>query len=81
VCKNYRNILWFDKVIATRSQAVAVPEIPRALCVIENFAKSLDIIRNDTVEYRRVLVPISISLKLRLYVVLLKTGVGVVQGH
>jgi len=54
---------------------------------------SLKAIRNDTLEYRRVYVPISIPLKVSMYVVpfmrysasknvvTLKSGVGVVQGY
>jgi len=74
-----------DKIEAQPSQRDRA-----TLLVIEYFAKSLKVIRNDTVEYG---VPISIPLKLWLYVVpflrysaskngmTLKSGVWVVQRH
>jgi len=74
----------------TRSSAVA--ERPRAIRVIEHFAKSLEVIIEMTL-LSRACIPISIPLKLCLYLVpflrysaskngvTLKPGLGVVQGH
>jgi len=73
---------------STRSSAVA--ERPRVLRVIECFAKSLEVIRNKSVEMsvcKSLSIPLKLCISYRFWdiqrqrMVDLETGVRVVQGH